>query len=275
VKIGGNVSPELLAALEREGLDNVEGAFAYSGGQDLLKAGLGHRRRTRLSITDRTGRAHELYLKRYEREALGARLKRWRTYGVRTSPAGVEFDNIEALQAAGVPTMQAVICGQQWGCLDALRSYLIVTAVPGRKLEQCIGEFLDRNAENPDAVRDFTVALGRLVAKLHAAGYVHRDLYAAHVFLDERDGRTELYLIDLARVFAPKCRRMRWWIKDLAQVKYSMPQRRWVPEYWALFLREYLGGDRNWAAQAVNRRIDRKVALMRFRRRRAGKEVAR
>jgi len=275
VRVGTNVSPELLDALRREGLDSVEGAFAYSGGQDLLKAGLGHRRRTRLKITDKTGREHELYLKRYEREGLWARLRRWWTYGLRTSPAGVEFDNIEALQAAGVPTMQAVICGQQWGCLDARRSYLIVTAVPGRKLEQCMAEFLDRNAENPEAIRGFTVALGRLVARLHAAGYVHRDLYSAHVFLDERHGSTELYLIDLARVFAPRFRRMRWWIKDLAQVKYSMPQRRWVEGYWGLFLREYLGRDGDWAAQAVNRRIDRKVALMRFRRRRAGGEVGR
>ena len=30
------------------------------------------------------------------------------------------------------------------------------------------------------------------------AGLVHRDLYACHIFLDDRDGRCELSLIDLA-----------------------------------------------------------------------------
>ena len=50
-----DISP-LLAALKREGLDTVYGAFAHKGGQELVKKGLGHRSRTRLSITRSTAR---------------------------------------------------------------------------------------------------------------------------------------------------------------------------------------------------------------------------
>ena len=271
MKIGKDISPHspaLLDALRREGLDSVEGAFAYADGEDLAKPNLRHRHRRRIWLTGKDGHKHELYLKRYRRERLSERLRRWWTYGVRTSPAGVEFDNIQAVTAAGVPAGQAVICGEQWGWPDAKRSYLIVTAVPGGKLEQIISEFLDRNAEQPDVLREFTLGLAELVCKLHGAGYVHRDLYSAHVFLDESRVPAGLNLIDLARVFAPKRRRMRWRVKDLAQLKYSMPEKRWAAKYWRLFLMEYLATDDEKVLRTWNRRIDRKVAAMRRRQRR-------
>ena len=65
----------LLEALRRERLDTTEGAFAYAGGEDMNKPDLGHRRRTRISLADGTGRTHELYLKRYGPEKLSEKLK--------------------------------------------------------------------------------------------------------------------------------------------------------------------------------------------------------
>jgi tRNA A-37 threonylcarbamoyl transferase component Bud32 len=267
VRTGKNVSPALQEALKREGLDTVEGAFAYTGGEELSKPNLAHRRRTRLSIKDADGQTHELYLKRYEREKLSERLRRWWTYGSRMSPGGVEFDNIEAMQDAHLTSMQCVICGEQWSKRGAKRSYLIVTAVPGCKLEACISEFLDTNANRPKVLREFTITLGRLVARLHVSGFVHRDLYSAHVFLDESGGQISLSLIDLGRAFRPKLRRLRWKVKDLAQLKYSMPRKRWVERYWDMFLRTYLSGSEPGVLRKLDRRIDRKVALMRFRNR--------
>ena len=113
-----------------------------------------------------------------------------------------------------------------------------------------------------------------LVRTLHEAGYVHRDLYSSHVFLDESAGPTAIHLIDMARVFRPRARTLRWWVKDLAQLKYSMPSARWTERYWVLFIREYLGSRRDWAVQPMDRRIARKVAWMRYRAQRKRRQRA-
>jgi len=112
-----------------------------------------------------------------------------------------------------------------------------------------------------------------LVANLHAAGHVHRDLYASHIFLDAEGGRVQLYLIDLARVFVPRWRVFRWRVKDLAQLKYSMPPA-WVEAHWDGFLAAYLrrlagGPSVEQAFEPARARlaaaIDRKVEHMRRR----------
>jgi tRNA A-37 threonylcarbamoyl transferase component Bud32 len=246
-------------ALVAAGLDSVEGAFAYRSGQELAKPSLGHRRRTRIELTDRSGRRHVLYLKRYGPEGLIARLRRGWTYGFQAGPARVECDNIRRAQAAGVLTMQVVRWGEHCGWLGARRGYLIVTAVPGEALERCGEEYLSRGGVEAGAA--LAAKLARLVADLHRAGYVHRDLYASHIFLHEAPGGMELYLIDLARMFAPRWRKFRWQVKDLAQLKYSMPSR-WVRRHWRDFLRQYLAARGERGADRYNRRVNRKAAAI-------------
>jgi len=255
------MSEELADLLAGAALDTVEGAFAFDAGRDLDKPGLGVRRRTAVQLTGPDGRTHQLYLKRYGPLRFADRLKRLVAFGP-ISPAAGEFANITAAHRAGVATMQALAWGHQADIplLAARRSYLVVSAVPGDAIERCGEEFL---ARRPDAAELLTAKLAELVSALHAAGYVHRDLYASHVFLHESGGDVSLYLIDLARMFAPCCRRFRWRVKDLAQLKYSMPPA-WVEACWDKFLGAYLdrcGGEREQFARA----IDRKAAEMRLR----------
>jgi len=253
-------TPALLAALACEGLDTLEGAFAYSGGEDLDKPRLGTRRRTRLTLADAAGRTHELYLKRYGPRRPPPWARR------RPGPARREFDNIRAARAAGVPTMRELLCREEADVAGAVRGCLFVTAVPGDALERCLDEFLRRR---PDDAAELARRLAALVAGLHGAGFVHRDLYASHVFLHERGEGFELYLIDLARMFAPRWRRGRWRVKDLAQLKHSMPEA-WVRAWWGEFLAAYLGPAGEARLRRYNRRIDRKVARMRRRLARRG-----
>jgi len=260
----GTVSPDAAELLAGAGLDTLEGAFACRAGDDLDKPGLGARRRTRIELTGPDGEPHRLYLKRYGPLRFADRLRRLVKFGP-ASPAAAEFANIVAAATAGVPTMRALAWGQETDIplLYARRSYLVVSAVPGDAIERCGQEFL---AGRPDASGQLTAKLAELVAALHSAGYVHRDLYASHVFLHESAGEVSLYLIDLARMFAPCCRRFRWRVKDLAQLKYSMPPA-WVDACWDQFLDAYLdrcGGMRERFAGA----IDRKVNVMRARMRR-------
>lgn len=260
---------DLARALAEAGLDSVEGAFAWQGGADLDKPGLGVRRRTRLALTDATGCQHELYLKRYGRQSLGQRVRHLLTYG-RRSPGRTEFDNVRAAAGAGVTAMCAVACGDRMGLLTARRSFVIVTAVPGDAVERCGEAFLAGGAGCGGELAD---KLADLVSTLHAAGWVHRDLYAAHVFLHEGPGGAELFLIDLARMFAPRWRRFRWRVKDLAQLKYSMPPS-WVAEHWDAFLRRYLSDAPAGRARRYARAVDRKVLEMHRRDDRRQKRLA-
>ncbi|MFW6065342.1 MAG: lipopolysaccharide kinase InaA family protein [Planctomycetota bacterium] len=260
-----DISDALARTLKREGLDTLEGAFAYAGGEELSKPGLEHRRRTRLTLTDETGTEHQLYLKRYESEPLSERLKRLRTHGRLLTPAAAEARNIRRVLAADVRTMQTVVWGEEHRPLGGGRSYIIVTAVPGDALERCGQEFIERcrNAGRTDALEKLTRGLSDMLRRLHGAGLVHRDLYASHVFLNETGGKPELYLIDLARVFAPRRRHFRWRVKDLAQLKYSMPPW-WVENCWNDLLSRYLEGAAD-TADRWSRAIDRKVRAMRSR----------
>jgi tRNA A-37 threonylcarbamoyl transferase component Bud32 len=260
--IAGDVPEALLAAVRRAGLDSVDGAFACQAGEDLGKPGLGHRRRTRVELSDAQGSAHVLYLKRYGPQRLIDALGRWWTHGRRMSPALVEFENIRAARLAGVPTMQAVAWGEDRCPLGAGRSYIIVTAVPGEALERCFDACLA--AHDAAAGGELAGRLAGMVRRLHQAGYVHRDLYASHVFLDESAGRADLYLIDLARMFRPRVIRRRWFVKDLAQLKYSMPAA-WVDAHWQRLLADYLAGMSDRGRRAWDGLIARKVESMRRR----------
>ncbi len=249
----------LLAALEQMGLDSVDGAFDYTGGQNLDKPGLANRRRTRVDVTDAQDRRHVLYLKRYAPEGLAQRIRRAITYGPGLSPAEVEFGNILAAEAAGVATMRPVILGRDDVPPAFQRSYLIVTAVPGDAMERRFDDFAaDAGREN---MARFTKTLAEFVRNFHAAGFVHRDLYASHIFMDTSSQRVELYMIDLARMFRPRWRRFRWLVKDLAALKFSMPGE-WTDGYWDEFMNIYLGPEAAERADAFNRAIDKKVRWM-------------
>ncbi len=268
------IDPQLTDFISQAGLDNIAGAFAYQNGEDLSKPNLGHRRRTRLEFRDGQSRCWEMYLKRYGPVSLTKRLARLiRGQGL-WSEARREFANIRHLRDAGVPTMREIAWGQQVGILGAWRSYIVVTAVPGDAVERIGDEFLTKFADQPALIDEFTRQLVELVSRMHQAGFVHRDLYASHIFLHEHDGRVHVNLIDLARVFQPRWRAFRWRVKDLAQLKYSMPWL-WVERYWDSFLQSYLQSQSQAQPGLWSRAIDAKVVRMQRRQQRLAQRLAR
>ena len=243
----------LASAIRAAGLDSLDGAFAFEGGTDLDKPGLGPRRRTHLVLTDDEGAEHSLFLKRYNDAPLAIRLQ-GRLAGIGPgSQAWQEQRNIAWVSAAGVATMQTLAWGQ-----EGRRSYILVSSVPGEAIERCGDAVFVRFGADMQFCESFTMELAQMVSRLHRSGLFHRDLYAAHLFLDILVDQPRLYLIDLARVIRPPVRRRRWQVKDLAQLKYSMPHR-WLARYWAVFLELYLGGKANRLAleKAINRKVRR------------------
>jgi len=254
--------PAEAALLKRHGFDTVDGAFAFAGGEALTKPRLGSRERIRLSLAGDDGRPIVWYLKRYGADSWATRLCR-RIFGG-AGAARREFESICRLHAAGVPTMRAVAMGEAPGAFGPGRGYLVVTSVPGEALERCGEDFLARHAGDAQALDAFNDALADLASGLHAAGFTHRDFYASHIFLDPTPEGPRLYLIDLARVFHPRWCRFRWRVKDLAQLKYSMPPA-WVGEHWGRFLSSYLGRTGDGPEDRYTRAINAKVARMRRR----------
>ncbi|MFW5690199.1 MAG: lipopolysaccharide kinase InaA family protein [Planctomycetota bacterium] len=261
--VNDDIPQPLRAVIEREGLTTCAGAFAYGQGDDLHKPGLGHRRRTRIELTDDEKTPHVLFLKRYGAEPLSVRLRRWWTTGVWDTMGPIEYANVRAVRQAGIPTMTELAAGSD----EQGRSFVLVTSVDGVSLESRAEDFFIRQHDEAGRLGEFNLALAELMASFHQAGFVHRDFYACHVFMDERGGAMDLSLIDLARVFRPRRRQRRWQVKDLAQLKYSMSPR-WVSQCWDEFFALYLGGrGTERICRPLQRAINRRVARMRRRHR--------
>lgn len=106
--------------------------------------------------------------------------------------------------------------------------------------------------------------LGRvaaLLARLHMAGWCHRDFYAHHVLL--REPARELVLIDVGRAGRAPIPRGRWFVKDAGAFLHSCPARV-GPRERLWFLARYLDA-REVADRGARRRFVR-AALAKARR---------
>jgi hypothetical protein len=79
-------------------------------------------------------------------------------------------------------------------------------------------------ADPVGAARAWLVPLAELVARLHARGWYHRDLYLQHVVLAEQGAGERLVLLDVGRARRDQRPRRRWFVKDLAALAHSAPQ---------------------------------------------------
>ena len=265
------LDPRIVEFVNENGLGSIASAFEWEGGEDLVKPGLNNRRRTRIVIDDEGKPQLLLFMKRYYPLSFSKRLTTFFSNIGRKTEAVIEFSNIRGIRTAGVPTMHEVAGGSESGILGPIRSYILVTSVPGEALERSGEAFFDKYANEPDVITELTRSLVKLSVDMHKAGYVHRDYYASHIFMHENEGQIELYLIDLARAFKPCCRKFRWRVKDLAQFKFSMPER-WVSTQWDAFISEYLSSFADLRTDVWNKAIEAKVDKMKNRMKRKAKK---
>jgi len=71
--------------------------------------------------------------------------------------------------------------------------------------------------------RDLLARIAGLLARLHQAGWCHRDFYAHHLLLREPDHA--LVLIDVGRAGRAPIPRWRWFVKDAGALLASLPAR--------------------------------------------------
>lgn len=132
-----------------------------------------------------------------------------------------EYENLRALARAGIPVPDAL------GWEDAEPTSIVAVPASAVVLEwvehtETLRGRLGR-ADAPER-RRWGERLVELVARMHAAGFYHRDLYLQHWILPAVSARGELVLLDVGRTRrALPAPRRRWLVKDLAALLHSTP----------------------------------------------------
>ncbi len=214
------VHPDYLKTLADGGLCDMDALLVTPGQRRLDKRGLASwRQRLVLSLNTSNG-VQKCYLKRFTQPPLRQQLMN--LLAGLGSTAAVEFYWLRQTTALGIGTPQVVACGTRRKGFREVASLLLTAELHGESLEK----WLPRRAASlsQDMKRSLSQSLAALVAKLHNAGLVHRDLYLSHIFISAKGANDiELSLLDLQRVVRTRWRRWRWIVKDLAALNYSTP----------------------------------------------------
>lgn len=139
--------------------------------------------------------------------------------------AGQEWQAIQRLQEAGVPTMTAVAYGER-GSNPADQHSFIVTEelAPTISLEFYCMDWPKQPPE-PRLKRALIAEVARMTGMMHRAGVNHRDCYICHFLLHTDKTVTaddfKLSVIDLHRAQTRAAIPMRWRNKDLAGLYFS------------------------------------------------------
>jgi hypothetical protein len=212
-----HIDPAYRQALAATGLTTFDDFFEFEGGRDLRKAGLAAHRSRR--VFELPG-GPRLYLKRYVRTPLLSQLR-----NRFVACADLDRRPAETLARHNIRTPKIVAWGVEKRGPVEVRSFILTEEIPGgSSLEQRLPDCLTdrRPLGRVEERREFLRDLARWVRRFHDTGLRHRDLYLAHIFLDQAD---RFVLIDLHRCFKPRLFGERWLIKDLAQLYYSAPGR--------------------------------------------------
>ncbi len=196
------IDPAAHPTLSRHGLDSLDGVMGFSGGEEFKRKESRTVTRAWLQEGDRRT---QIYIKRHR--------------GDGDSGARREWENILLFREASLPTLEPLAFGEGERSGEKV-SFLITRGLSNATwLDLYMKEHFCRPIK-PDAIRrkrEILCQVAGLARRMHDAGYIHRDLNLAHIFVEERpDGALEYTFIDLGRVVRRPLRFRRWVIRDLA-----------------------------------------------------------
>jgi len=223
----------------RPDLGALFGALAFDDflalGQHTVKTSADGARRT--AAFERGGR--RFYVKTHAGVGWGEIAKNWLQGKRAVVDAATEARALERCAARGVPAPRLVAWGVAGVNPAARRSFVVTEELAGAERLSAV---LAREAPlAPAERRALARRLGELVARLHAAGLAHRDLYLDHVFVRGARGEAELFLLDLHRALPGASARERWRVKDLSALYASARAHAVTNTDAARFLRAYAG----------------------------------
>ena len=197
--------------LQQAGLSDFDSFMDFPGGRRVV-----HKRGRSVFRFELGGRAFYLKRNRLHRVELLKQLSRGK---LPPRSARQEWHSIQAVTAAGIPTVKPVAFGESTCLGMETASFTVTEELYGaRPLDELIRDgYLDRleSLERRALIRK----LAALARKLHDAGMNHQDFYLNHFFIGEDES---VYLLDLQRVQLRQRVPERYLIKDLAQLNYSV-----------------------------------------------------
>jgi heptose I phosphotransferase len=217
------------------------------------------------------------FVKRYAAGRLRMQLDRVLKQSAWHSRGWWEWKQAMRLRAGYVPAPEPLASAEHmWGPIERA-SVVALSQAPGDAFDR-VWQSLTRQGAPVTcglARHDMARRLGQFTAAFHAAGSCHRDLYLCHIFAEidpAGEAPPRFTVIDLARVFRPRLRRMRWILKDLSQLDYSAQQIGASRADRLRFLLAYLGLQlRSPRSRWYARRVSRRSARIRRREHRKGR----
>lgn len=135
------------------------------------------------------------------------------------SNAKMEWENILILKRAGFDTMEPVAYGEM------VTGGFMLSFIITKKIEDAISleEYILKKYKDDGYIsRNLLIKdLASLARRFHGMGFCHRDFYAGHIFFKNTMDGNRFFLIDVQRLLVKKRLRLRWRIKDIAQLNYS------------------------------------------------------
>jgi heptose I phosphotransferase len=212
--------------LQNTGLDSFEALWRCREGQLIKDV----RRRTviRFVAADK-GTEINFYLKLHKPGFKGLQALTRSFFGSKNLSQGLlEFNNICEFRKKGISTVIPVAAGEKSEGFLKIKSFLITRDChPYISLETLMDKdpdfFKGQGGEKRKNMLLREVC--RLAKKMHKAGFNHRDFNATHILLYFKDqsGFPDTALFDLQRVEKLKFLRLRWKIKSLARLNYTLP----------------------------------------------------
>jgi hypothetical protein len=209
------VEPEYGYILSANKMSSAEDFLSLTGGTVVRSMPGRTTRRVELKLSD--GSKLAAYLKCYEYKLPWP--KRW--LGLNSgAESGLESLNewrqILALRKLGIRTAAPIAAGwRQVG--NTIHSFVMTAEISG-----AVSGYEFWAASSDSKRRDFIPQLAEMARRFHAAGFIHKDFYLGHIFVEERNGRLELTLIDLQRVLGPRKFRTRWLLKDFGSMLFAL-----------------------------------------------------
>jgi len=223
-------------------LDSFDAIWGHAGGETIKN--IRPRSVTRFEVTHNS-RKKILYLKRHNLEFVGLGRLFPRFFPTKCHSQGLlEFNNICEFRNRGMRTVVPVMAGEKFsGCCRAESFLVTEDCYPYISLENLLknkpGFFKGQEGQNRKKILIHEISA--LARKMHQNGLNHQDFNATHILLNYEKGSDvpELALFDMQRVEKNKIFRLRWKIKSLARLNYTLPDELFTPQDRINLLRFY------------------------------------